>query len=313
MKTAFNCSYDEFFLACRLVLESMEENLEEFGRHKTFYDAGFVSDLKVGLDALDLLPDEEQRKGQRQRLRVYLKEHVKSVRKMAKRLGSYIDEAFEVGEVKSAREEAGFRHYVGAMTFNWEDLKGLLNKGGSFIAAYGGVLTSEGGMPSDFVSDFGVLRTDVLGKITLFLGLRQGTKEEREVRVVQCNDFYKVMRRVMNDGQIVVDENEARRDRFVWERVLGVVTPAGAAGLRGVMKDGLTLVPMGGVVVELRDGVNPMVVAVTNGLGRFDSGNLPVGNYGVKISKVGYGVIETSVEIKLGVVSYKNWLMDGVG
>ena len=113
MKTAFNCSYDEFFLACRLVLESMEENLEEFGRHKTFYDAGFVSDLKVGLDALDLLPDEEQRKGQRQRLRVYLKEHVKSVRKMAKRLGSYIDEAFEVGEVKSAREEAGFRHYVG--------------------------------------------------------------------------------------------------------------------------------------------------------------------------------------------------------
>lgn len=312
MKTTFKCSYDEFFLGCRLVIKSMEENLEEFGWHKTFYDAGFVANLHAELDALEMMPDEEQRQGQRERLRVYLKGQVKQVRLMARRLDSYIEEAFEADEVKSAREEAGMKHYLGAKQLNWEDVKGLLNRGASFIAGHGGLLTSEGGMPGDFVSDFGALRTDVLGKISVFLGLRQGTKEECEARVVACNKFYRVMRRVMKDGQIIFDERAMKRDRFVWERVLRVVTPAGAAGLRGVVKDGLTLLPVGGVVVELRDGVNPMVVAVTNGLGRFDTGNLPVGVYAVRIVAEGYAVIETEVVVKVGVVSYRSWLVDGV-
>jgi hypothetical protein len=91
--------------------------------------------------------------------------------------------------------------------------------------------------------------------------------------------------------------------------VLKVVTPPGAAGLRGSVKDGLTLEPIGGALVELRDGVNPVVQATTNALGRYDSGNLPVGNYTVKITKAGYAVIETQLEIKLGTVSYKHWLL----
>jgi hypothetical protein len=62
----------------------------------------------VELDALELLPDEEQRQGERERLRVFLIGRVKAVRLMANRLGSYIEEAFEAGEVKSVRDDLCF-------------------------------------------------------------------------------------------------------------------------------------------------------------------------------------------------------------
>jgi hypothetical protein len=68
-------------------------------------------------------------------------------------------------------------------------------------------------------------------------------------------------------------------------------------------------VPLGGALVEFRDGVNPVVEVTTNALGRYDSGNLPAGSYTVKITKTGFAVLESVVEIKLGVVSYKHWLM----
>jgi len=310
MKPLFKCSFDEFFLACRLVLLSMKENIADFTEHKTFYTIAFVDDMLLELDALELLPDEEQREGQRERLLVDMKRKTKrSVRRLENRLRSYIEEAFERDEQKSALEEAGFKHYEKAMQCNWEEVKGMLNKGNTFVGTHSAVLTTPGGMPALFVTDYSALKIEMIDKITLFLGLRQGTKEMTEARTVACNEFFLKIRKIMDDGQVIFAEQPAKKDRFVWDSVLKIVTPPGAAGLRGSIKDGLTLEPIGGALVEFRDGVNPVIEVSTNALGRYDSGNLAVGNYTVKITKAGYAVIETVVEIKLGTVSYKHWLM----
>jgi len=314
MNTTFKCTFDEFFLACRLVLMSMEANLAAFSDHKTFYNAAWLAAMIAELDALELLPNEEQREGQREMLLEDMKKITKKdVKRMMNRLRSYIKEGFVKEHQKSALEQAGFLQYDKALACNWEEVKSMLESGNTFINVNNAKLTTDGGMPAVFVTDFGSLKTDMSGKITTFLGMRQDTKEMTLERTVACNDYYLKIRKVMDDGQVILEDNPAKRERFVWESVLKIVTPPGAAGLRGSIKDGLTLEPIVGALVEFRDGVNPVIEVTTNALGKYDSGNLPVGNYSLKITKAGYGVLETSVEVKLGTVSYKHFMLGEAG
>jgi hypothetical protein len=71
--------------------------------------------------------------------------------------------------------------------------------------------------------------------------------------------------------------------------------------------------PIAGAVVTLQTTGGTPLLLVTNGEGVFSSGNLAVGWYTAKVTKNGFGMIETEVEIKTGTTSRKDWLMSTGG
>ncbi len=315
MRPSYNCSQDELYTAGYLIANSLEEELAAFTALKAKYNAVFVAGLRTEIEAAEAIADKEQREAESQIMRIGLVERVDGeVQNALGRLRLYIRDAWENEAVRVVRmQEAGFGDYDEAMNFDWEKVKSIMNTGRTFVVTHSAVLSAGENMPAGFVAEFETMATEVNGEIDAYLNAKENVRQVTQEKVGANNVLFDKLMKICEDGQKIFRADAAKRVQFVWTSVLAVVTPTGAAGLRGTVKAFGTNVPIGGAVVWMQREGDVAVVFETDVNGRYYSGGLPAGAYKFKLNKEGFGEIEAEIELKTGVTSYRNWLMNAGG
>ena len=104
-------------------------------------------------------------------------------------------------------------------------------------------------------------------------------------------------------------DNEAKRDQYVIARLLDIITPPGAAGLKLDVKNSVTNEWVAGAQVKIMKDGEPGISSFTDADGKADMGNLTAGTYVGNITGAGYAEFNFEVVISTGVTSYKHYLI----
>jgi hypothetical protein len=305
----YKCSQQELYEACKLLANNLAEHLDRFTAYKGKYNVAFVSNFKqMRIDAR-AIPDSDIRTADREVLRIELVELVKTqVYDAVNYLEGYIEEIYKNPEIRKVRkQEAGFAHYEAAMNDDWEEVNYLLEQGYTFIETHETELLDGGNnMPATFKGQFETLKNDMDGKISIFLGKKDNSKAGTAVKTRANNDLYDVAVSICSDGQIIFAREPEIKDQFVWQSILDVITPPGAAGLKVYVKNAVTFLPVVGALVKAQQEGEPARTLVTDedGFGHFKS--MVVTNYICNVTGPGLQELNFNVDIQTGVTSTKH-------
>jgi len=324
MKPNYNCSQDELYTGEELCINSYEAEQALFADEKPKYTMPYVATLRTELQAARDMPDMTQRINANKGRRIVLMRKIKAPDEATEpavgeknfgRLRSYINTAYSGDkELREARlAEAGFDDYDKVMRYDWEKVESFANKTRLFVEEYEADLLADDNMPPTFKAAYTTLMTGLMTDVSTFLNEQEDIEQKTQEKIMANNALHKKMNELRLDGQNIFRKNIAKRDQFVWARILEEVTPPGAAGLRGTVKDFDTFLPIVGAVIEMQLPETPAVSFATDAQGSFYSGNLPVGVYSLKLSKGGFTTLETQVEIKTGTTSFKHYKLSAGG
>ncbi|MCG3166437.1 MAG: hypothetical protein POELPBGB_02216 [Bacteroidia bacterium] len=227
----YNCSQAELYAGLDIVWDSQAEHEAEFAAENTIYTPGLSVTRKAAIQAARALPDGQARYADAESLRILLVEkHELAIAKWNS-LDGYISKAFKGANYKPRIEEAGKGYYEKAYAQNWEQVVLLMQSGKNFIDEHGAVLGTNGGMPATFGADFETARTEFGSTYGLFKDAQQDAQEETDAKIVANNLIYADGREMMEDGKHIFRKNASLRERFIWEKVLELVsTPGGGSG-----------------------------------------------------------------------------------
>lgn len=308
IKNVYRCSQDELYEACELIVASLEEELTAFTDLKPKYNSGFVSDLALAIKDAKALPDDTKRTSEQEVKRVELLGRLTVCLNRMNALRLYIRDAFTDPTIQKIRmAEAGFDDYDAASNANWEKLVSMMQSGQSFINNHETALLANDNMPGTFKTTFSDAMNGLDEEVTDYLSLRENSKQGTQEKIVANNEIYRRVIDVCEDGAYIFANNPAKRDQFVFGKVLEIVTPPGAAGLRGTVKNGVTFEFVSDASVQIQRPGEPIKAVGTNAEGKYDFGNLPTGNYTGTVQASGYVTLEFEVSIQTGVTTYKHF------
>jgi hypothetical protein len=306
----YNCSQQELYEACKLLATNLGEHLDRFTAYKGKYNIGYVTNFKqMRIDAR-AIPDLDIRTADREVLRIELVELVKTqVFEAANFLEGYINEVFKNPEIRKVRlQEAGFGHYDAAMSDDWEEVNYLLEQGYTFIETHETELIDGGNnMPAGFKTQFEALKNEMDSKISTFLNLKDNSKAGTAVKINANNDLYDVATSICADGQRIFAKEPETKEQFVWQSILEVITPPGAAGFKVYVRDAVTFLPRVNAEVKIQLPGQPVISLFTDEDGFVHFKNLAVGTYEGNITGAGYAEFNFSVTISTGVTSTKTY------
>lgn len=306
----YKCSQQELYEACKLVANNLEEHLDRFTAYKGKYNPTYVANFRqMRIDAR-AIPDLDIRTADREVLRIEMMEQVKTqVFEAANYLEGYIDEIYKNLEIRKVRkQEAGFGHYDAAMNYDWEEVNYLLEQGYTFIETHETELLDGGNnMPAGFKTQFETLKNDMDGKISIFLNKKDNSKAGTAVKIRANNDLYDVAVSICADGQIIFAREPEIKDQFVWQSILDIITPPGAAGLKVYVRDAVTFLPRVNAEVKLQLPGQPVTTLFTDEDGFVHFKSLAAGTYEGNITGAGYAEFNFSVTISTGVTSTKTY------
>lgn len=306
----YNCSQQELYEACKLLATNLYEHLDRFTAYKGKYNPGYVTNFKqMRIDAR-AIPDLDIRTADREVLRIELVELVKTqVFEAANFLEGYINEIFKNPEIRKVRlQEAGFGHYDAAMSDDWEEVNYLLEQGYTFIETHETELIDGGNnMPAGFKAQFEALKNEMDSKISTFLNLKDNSKAGTAVKINANNDLYDVATSICADGQRIFAKEPETKEQFVWQSILEVITPPGAAGFKVYVRDAVTFLPRVNAEVKIQLPGQPVISLFTDEDGFVHFKNLAAGTYEGNITGAGYAEFNFSVTISTGVTSTKTY------
>ena len=324
MKPNYGCSQDELYTGEGLCIKSYEAEQAKFADEKPKYTVPYAAALKAELNAARAIPDMTQRLSANTGKRIVLMRKLKAPEESMEpaegeknfdRLRSYINTAYSGDKAlrKARLSEAGFDEYELVMECNWEKVESFLSKTNDFVNFYEADLLANDNMPPTFKAAYNTLATGLLEDVGVFLDEQENIEQITQQKIVANNALHKKMNELRADGQNIFKRDVAKKAQFVWTSILEEVTPPGAAGLRGTVKDSVLFVPVVGALIEMQLPETPAVSFVTDENGVFYSGNLTVGTYSFKLSKSGYVTLEMEVVIKTGTTSFKHLMMSTGG
>ena len=310
MNNNYKCTQDELYEACGVIQLSLVGDLVKFGGFKPKYNVAFTDAVMQAIIDAAKLPDEEQRAAQHEMLLLNLiKRQVRCIDKL-QALRLYIKEAYpDANEQRIKLQEAGFNDYNGAVNKNWDKLIAIMIHGRAFVHTYEAALTAGDNMPATFTADFDTEESGLAPLILQFKNTQENSTIGTEEKVKANNAIYKTAMGICEDGVYIFKNEEAKRNQYIWEKVMDLVTPPGAAGLRLDVKEDGTNLPLTGVNIEIQKagGVALKLATDAEGKGYFES--LEVGIYSGKVQLAGYADLEVEFEIKTGVTSFKHWVL----
>lgn len=221
----YTCAQAELYAGLETAWNSQAEHEAEFIAENTTYTAGLSVTRLAAIAAAQALPDGQARGAEAEVTRITLVEKLDVVLGKWNSLDGYIHKAFTGAYYKPRIEEAGKQYYLKATEKNWEYVKQLLVGMKNFLTAHGAVLVSDGGMPPTFAASVDAIKTTFDGLYTDFKDAEQDSKEQTDTKIEANNAIYKEGRKMMEDGKHIFRKNAAVRDRFVWERILELITP----------------------------------------------------------------------------------------
>lgn len=313
VKPNYNCSQDVLYAACELIVTSLDEELVHFTDLKSKYSAAFVTGLRADLVSARAIPALSQRQSEQEVARIALVDQLRLCLDKLNALRLYIRDGYSSDAVRRVRmDEAGFDDYAKASEANWEKLVAIMNNASAFLALHAGDLTVGDNMPATFKVEFDALKDAVHPAIVAMLNMRENNKQGTSDKLLANNRLYGRVMDVCEDGVYIFRNDAAKASQFVWNTVCELVTPPGAAGLRGVVRDDVTSVPIGGALVELKMVNMPAVVVMSDAGGQYSYDSLPVGAYAGRVTKDGYEEHLFDVDIKTGVTSGLQFFLKAV-
>lgn len=223
----YNCTQAELYAGLDIIWDSQAEHEQEFITENTKYTAGLSITRKTAIDQARDLPDGQGRGATAEDLRLTLIELHDIVIGKWNSLDGYIKKAFKGVHYKPRIEEAGKPHYEKAYRQNWEEVILLLQNGKHFITVHETVLTNTGGMPGNFATDYDAAKVDFGNTYKAFKDAQQDAQEETDKKILANNAIYRDGREMMEDGKRIFRKNASLRDRFVWERIMELVSGGG--------------------------------------------------------------------------------------
>ncbi len=221
----YKCPMAALYSGLNTAWDSQAEHEAQFAAENTIYVPGLSVTRKAAIQAAKVLPDGQARYADAESKRLELLEiHEETIDKWNS-LDGYIVKAFKGAFYKPRIEEAGKGYYDKAFAKNWEYLDLLLEAGKTFITTHSGVLVSDGGMPAGFAAAYDAKKVIFDGLYGEYKDARQDAQEQTDVKINANNAIYKDGREMMEDGKHIFRKNASLRDRFVWERILELVTP----------------------------------------------------------------------------------------
>ena len=313
LKPNYNCSQDVLYAACELVITSLNEELVSFTALKPKYNAALVTSLRADLLAARNIPALSQRQSEQEIARINLLAKLTLCLDKLNALRLYIRDAYTVSAIREVRMmEAGFGDYEKAAEANWEKLEAIMNNAKVFIGLHEAELLAGDNMPAGFKADFDALAATVNPEVVAMQNMRENNKQGTSEKILANNNLYTKVMAVCEDGTYIFRNDSAKASQFVWSSVSEIITPPGAAGLRGDVKDELTSEVIVGASVNVKRADSPMITVVTDVDGKYLFGSLPVGDYEGKVTNEGYQSVGFTVTISTGVVSIKNFVMKKV-
>ena len=313
LKPNYNCSQDVLYAACELVITSLNEELVSFTALKPKYNAALVTSLRAELLAARNIPALSQRQSEQEIARINLLAKLTLCLDKLNALRLYIRDAYTVSAIREVRMmEAGFGDYEKAAEANWEKLEAIMNNAKVFIGLHEAELLAGDNMPAGFKADFDALAATVNPEVVAMQNMRENNKQGTSEKILANNNLYTKVMAVCEDGAYIFRNDAAKASQFVWSSVSEIITPPGAAGLRGDVKDELTSEVIVGASVNVKRADSPMITVVTDVDGKYLFGSLPSGDYEGKVTVEGYQSIGFTVTISTGVVSNKNFVMKKV-
>ncbi len=295
----YPCSQQELYMVCRLGWQSCEENLAAFTDFKTTYDAALITTRRTEVEAAAGLPDFQTRDSISEGFRVELKTLARKCLANWQRLKRHIADAWPAEQQKNKTEAAGQNYYEKAGNFEWDACRGLLASGLSFIDDNMATLTAAG-MPAGFQPVFKNDKILFENKQQEFLNSVETGKIETETKGKANNDIYAKVINMFLDGQEIFKNEDAVKDQFVFDQVLGVVSGTDAAGFKGVIKDSVTGLPVAGAVLTVKGSAK---TATSDADGRYKITGLAAGEYQVTVGAEGYVGQEINQVVKVGTES----------
>ncbi len=313
LKPNYNCSQDVLYAACELVITSLNEELVSFTALKPKYNAALVTSLRADLLAARNIPALSQRQSEQEIARINLLAKLTLCLDKLNALRLYIRDAYTVSAIREVRMmEAGFGDYEKAAEANWEKLEAIMNNAKVFIGLHEAELLAGDNMPAGFKADFDALAATVNPEVVAMQNMRENNKQGTSEKILANNNLYMKVMAVCEDGAYIFRNDSAKASQFVWSSVSEIITPPGAAGLRGDVKDELTSEVIVGASVNVKRADAPMITVVTDVEGKYLFGSLPAGDYEGKVTNEGYQSVGFTVTISTGVVSIKSFVMKKV-
>jgi hypothetical protein len=313
LKPNYNCSQDALYAACELVITSLNEELVSFTALKPKYNAALVTSLRADLLAARNIPALSQRQSEQEIARINLLAKLKLCLDKLNALRLYIRDAYTVSAIREVRMmEAGFGDYEKAAESNWEKLEAIMNNAKVFIGLHEAELLAGDNMPAGYKADFDALAATVNPEVVAMQNMRENNKQGTSEKILANNNLYTKVMAVCEDGTYIFRNDAAKASQFVWSSVSEIITPPGAAGLRGDVKDELTSEVIVGASVNVKRADSPMITVVTDIEGKYLFGSLPAGDYEGKVTMEGFQSIGFTGTISTGVVSNKNFVLKKV-
>jgi hypothetical protein len=171
------------------------------------------------------LPDGQATGAVAEILRNHLIEKLDPVLAKWHSLDGYIAKAFKGPDYNAKIEAAGKANYSKAANMNWEYAKQLLVSAKSFLTNNEAALLADGGMPANFINGFDTVKGDFIQLFDDFKSAEQTSIEQTDAKINANNAIYADGRSMMEDGKRIFRKNAAVRNKFVWERILELLTP----------------------------------------------------------------------------------------
>ncbi len=232
----YPCSQAELYAICTIGWQSYDENLADFSAFSTKYDAQFSIDAKAAIQSAKELPDFQARNEPSE---TSYKEMVKTVNlcnRNFRKLRNHIGNAFSKDVVKGKVEAAGEPHYKKSMNRNWAETELMLTSATTFITENNADL-SAGGMPPQFVLDFDTAKNQFIGYYAAFTDAEQDELEGTDQKINANNAIWDTLTGMFDDGQVIYEDNPAKRERFIVSRVWNLISSSGNTGGANIPSD----------------------------------------------------------------------------
>ncbi len=310
MDNNYKCGQDELYEACGVLQLNLVDEIGRFSAFKPKYNAAFATGFEAAIIAAAKLPDEEQRDATHELLLLDLITRQERCIDKLQALKLYMKDGYKDKDTLRIRmQQAGYNDYEQAANKNWEKLIAIMIHAKQFIHDNSADLLANDNMPATFENDFGTEESGLAPQILQFKSSQENSTVGTEDKISANNAIYDTAMGICEDGVYIFKKEEAKRNKFVWERIMDLITPPGAAGLRLDVKEDVTNLPLQGVavIIQAKEGIALNATTDENGKAYFAS--LVVGLYKGKVELAGYHPLEVEFEIKTGVTSFKHWVM----
>jgi hypothetical protein len=221
----YHCAVAELYAGLGLVWNSQALYETEFAEENTQYTAGLWVARKAAIDAAQVLPDGQASGSVAELLRIRLMGKLDMVLAKWHSLEGYTRKAFPGEIYKPKIEAAGKPFYSKAVNLNWEHAKQLLVSAKTFLTGNEAALLAEGGMSANFITGFDTVKGEFMQLFDGFKAAEQVSIEQTDAKINANNAIYADGRSMMEDGKRIFRQHAALRNKFVWKRILELLTP----------------------------------------------------------------------------------------